>query len=127
MTDDLQRLLAGDGRAYHLLDVIGVPNLQSIHANRLASFHSVCSKDVAARHKSGSEVGRKGRVGPPAPYLIFFAPGPGAILRSRIDSDFSLGSLVRTTFTGRPDPRSVTFAAGPSGGGIQRSPHCDRA
>src|SRR5437773_141873 len=36
-------------------------------------------------------------------HFIRLAPGPGAILRSRIDNDFSFGSLVRTAFTARPD------------------------
>src|SRR3981081_4458023 len=53
-------------------------------------------------------------------HLIRFAPGPGAILRSRIDSDFSFGSLVRTTFTGRADPRLGAVACAPPGGGRQR-------
>jgi hypothetical protein len=31
MADDLQRLVAGDRRAHHLFDVLGVTYLESIH------------------------------------------------------------------------------------------------
>ena len=42
--------------------------------------------------------------------MIRFAPGPGMIRSSRIDSDFAFGSLVKTAFTARPEARSVTLA-----------------
>jgi len=128
MADDLERLLASDRRPHHLLDIFGVTNLQDIHANCPVSSEPPVLKmwladTSAAEQTPAPSLGRL----LPLLHLIRLAPGPGTIFRSRIDSDFDLGSLVRTTFTGRPDPRSVTFAAGPSGGGIHRSPHCESA
>ena len=38
MADNLERLLAGDRRPHHLLDIFGVTYLESVHASRLASF-----------------------------------------------------------------------------------------
>ena len=55
------------------------------------------------------------------------APGPGRISMSRMPSASTARSPVMTTVTGRPDLRLRTRATGPSGGGVQRSLHCDRA
>ena len=39
MADDLQRLLAGDRRPHHLLDVLGVTYLESVHGVTLVRCH----------------------------------------------------------------------------------------
>src|SRR3977135_3160979 len=139
MADDFQRLLAGKRRAHHLLDILGVTYFQGVHDIESSSGWLIAPANTDGPVDPDTRVDNKpvGLRVPPlrrlianwfvTSHLIRFAPGPGAILRSRIDNDFSFGSLVRTTFTARPEPRSVTFAAGPPGGGIQRSPHCDSA
>ena len=44
MADDLQRLLAGDRRAHHLLDILGVTYFESIHSDYICSLLSSSAK-----------------------------------------------------------------------------------
>jgi hypothetical protein len=69
MTDDFQRLFAGERCTHRLLDILGVTYFQYIQANSLAfttnytgtaslsqrSAPRICSKDVDAGYKAGCE------------------------------------------------------------------------
>jgi hypothetical protein len=70
VTDDFKRLVAGDRRAHHLLDILGIAYFQGIHTIRLAvlarpslekarlaaAIHPFPpSKDVNAAHKAAGD------------------------------------------------------------------------
>lgn len=50
MTDNLQRLLAGDRRAHRLLDVLSVSDFQNIHGNVQLKSRQIRKSELAAMH-----------------------------------------------------------------------------
>ena len=51
MADDFQRLLAGDRRAHHLLDIPGVSYFQGIHVARLARSRHQRGRPAGSHHR----------------------------------------------------------------------------
>ena len=74
MADDLERLLAGDRRAHHLLDILGVTYFQGIHGSRSKSRKvregELAAMDVHAAQFSAPMQGRKHLAGVEKPLGI---------------------------------------------------------
>jgi hypothetical protein len=85
MADDLERLLAGDRRPHHLLDVFSISYLPDIHAYRLAFppqpllFSATPSIGIDAGHKG--TVAEDGGLAVAPPPAIDSARDPGACIR----------------------------------------------